>query len=207
MALTKRTGDYGEYWGNDYNSSTALTKAQMKVNATYIYASLSASGWTLNAICGMLGNMQTESSINPGRWQSNRVEGDPSGHGYGLVQWTPYTKYTNWARDRGYDPSTMDSNLDRINYEVDNHLQWISTSQYPMTFEEFKNSTDSPYTLGLAFLRNYERPANPNQAVRGKQAEYWYRYLSGVIPPGPDKEKKNHYKFVLFNRRRRLRNG
>lgn len=207
MAAIERTGQFGTYWGNEYDSSNALSKAKMKVNAEYIYASLTDSGWSLNAICGMLGNMQTESSINPGRWQSNHVGGDPSGHGYGLVQWTPYTKYTNWATSNGYsDPSTMDSNLARINYEVEHHLQWISTTQYPMSFEEFKTSTQDPYTLGLMFLKNYERPANPNQPVRGKQANEWYEYLSGISPFVPEKEK-SRYKFVLFNRRRRLRNG
>ena len=65
MALSLRQGNYGNYWGNDFNSSNALTMTQMQVNAQYIYSSLSANGWTLNAICGMLGNMQSESSINP----------------------------------------------------------------------------------------------------------------------------------------------
>ena len=65
MPLLKRTGAYGEYWGNDYNSSTALSYEKMKLNAEYIAKSLMASGWSLNAICGMLGNMQSESSINP----------------------------------------------------------------------------------------------------------------------------------------------
>ena len=51
--------------GNDYNSSNALNMSQMKVNATYIWNYLREQGWTLNAVAGMLGNMQSESSINP----------------------------------------------------------------------------------------------------------------------------------------------
>lgn len=205
MGLSERTGTYGKYWGNDYNSSTALNISQMKVNAEYIYASLHASGWSLNAICGMLGNMQSESSINPGRWESNVVGGNPERHGYGLVQWTPYTKYTNWIVNQGYsDPSEMDANLYRINYEVENGIQWISTSSYPMSFQEFKTSNDSPYNLAMAFLANYERPADPNQPSRGTQANEWYEYLSGVTPPGPTPtNKEHHFKFVLFNKRRR----
>lgn len=65
MGLSERTGTYGTYWGNDFNSSNSLTMEQMQVNATYIWTSLSASGWSLNAVAGMLGNMQSESSINP----------------------------------------------------------------------------------------------------------------------------------------------
>lgn len=65
MALSLRTGTYGDYWGNDYNSSNVLTMDQMKVNATYIWNALGSQGWTLNAVAGILGNMQSESSINP----------------------------------------------------------------------------------------------------------------------------------------------
>ena len=65
MGLEQRTGQYGTYWGNTYNSSNTLTMEQMKVNATYIWNYLREQGWTLNAVAGMLGNMQSESSINP----------------------------------------------------------------------------------------------------------------------------------------------
>lgn len=65
MGLEKRIGAYGEYWGNTYDSSNTLTREQMELNATYIYNALINDGWTLNAIAGMLGNMQSESAINP----------------------------------------------------------------------------------------------------------------------------------------------
>lgn len=61
----RRYGQYGLYYGNDYSSSQALTLTQMQINAQYIYRALTDKGWTLNAIAGVLGNMQTESSINP----------------------------------------------------------------------------------------------------------------------------------------------
>ena len=65
MSLEERTGTYGKYWGNTYSSSNALNQAQMEINATYIWSALSQQGWTLNAVAGMLGNMQSESTINP----------------------------------------------------------------------------------------------------------------------------------------------
>ena len=65
MGLEQRTGTYGTYWGNTYNSSNTLTMSQMEINATYIWSALSYQGWTLNAVAGMLGNMQSESAINP----------------------------------------------------------------------------------------------------------------------------------------------
>lgn len=60
----------------------------------------------------------------------------------------------------------MDNNLSRILYEIQNNLQWIATSQYNYSFSEFTQSTDTPYNLALAFLANYERPADPNQPKR-----------------------------------------
>lgn len=163
MSLQQRTGTYGTYWGNTYDSSNALNMEQMQINATYIWNALSQAGWTLNAVSGMLGNMQSESSINPGRWQSDRVGGNPEGHGYGLVQWTPYTKYTDWITG---DPSTMDNNLSRILYEVTNNIQWIATPTYNYSFSDFTQSLDTPYNLAMAFLANYERPQDPNQPIR-----------------------------------------
>lgn len=121
----------------------------------------------------------------------------------GLVQWTPYTKYTNWIVNNGYsDPSEMDANLHRIKYEVENEIQWIPTSSFDFSFEEFKNSTDSPYNLGLAFLANYERPADPNQPNRGTQAEQWFEFLGGITPTPPiTLFKKRKFKWVIYSRK------
>lgn len=172
--IQKREGAYkvAVTKGNFY-----LNDAQMTGNAQYILDYLSQRGWTKNAICGMLGNMQTESTINPGIWQSLNA-GDYDG-GYGLVQWTPATKFTTWASANGYAMDDIDGQLERILWEVANHEQWISTSLYPMSFAEFTQSTDSAYNLAMVFIKNYERPENPNQPIRGTQAQHWFDVLSG----------------------------
>lgn len=218
MALIQRTGTYGTYWGDEQNSSHSLSQAQMEINATYIYNYLTAEGWTVNAIAGILGNMQNESAINPGRWEGNNVG---TGPGYGLVQWTPYTKYTNWSGIVG-DYSTMDNNLRRIIYELNNNIQYYATSDYPETFRQFTQSTQTPYYLACAFAWNYERSAvvlwgteAEKEALRqrrGGSANNWYNYLTGQDPPTPPTPptptptttQKSNYKFVLFNRRRRI---
>ena len=218
MAVSLRHGTYGNYYGNDYNSSNALTQEQMEVNATYIYSYLSAKGWSINAIAGILGNMQHESAINPGRWEGNDVGNGP---GYGLVQWTPYTNYTNWCSTQGYsDPSEMDNNLSRIIYELENGLQYIKTSNYPESFSEFTKSNQSPYYLACAFAWNYERSAvvlwgteaerEALRQLRGGSANKWYTYLTGVEPSDPTPTpgvttKKKKFNWILFNPRRRLR--
>ena len=211
MSVIKRSGTYGDYYGSPYDSSSPCNSEQMSVNATYIYSYLTANGWTKESVAALLGNMQAESSINPGRWQSDRVGGDTSGHGYGLVQWTPYTKYTEWATSEGHsDPSEMDSNLARIMYEVKNNIQWYGTGNYSgMSFEEFATSSEDVSFLAVGFLLCYERPADQSNSVqeyRSSLARTWYEYLGGVpITPGGStgKRKKKKYKFILFNRRRR----
>ncbi len=180
-----RTGKYGSYYGNSKTSSQPLTQEQMNVNAVYIYKALSERGWTLNAIAGLLGNMQYESSINPGRWQSDSV--GSTGSGYGLVQWTPATKYINTVSD---DYSTMDNNIDRIMYELEHNEQYYKTGSYPLTFKEFTQSTKDAYYLACAFAWNYERSkvvlegsASEKESLRnarGGAAQGWYEYLSSV---------------------------
>ena len=81
-------------------SNVYLERSQMKDNAQYIADYLISNGWTQNAVAGILGNMEQESTMNPGLWQ-DLIYGNMSG-GYGLVQWTPATEYTSWADAIGY---------------------------------------------------------------------------------------------------------
>lgn len=205
-----RSGVNGQYYGSLFSESEPLSQSEMNVNATYLYNSL--SGWSLNSVCALLGNMQAESTINPGRWQSDNV--GSSSNGYGLVQWTPSTKYTEWCSSNGYaDPSEMDTNIARIIFEVANGIQWIAREDYNLTFEEFTKSNESVEYLAKAFLLCYERPADQSESVqdyRGELANNWYEYLSGSPPVDPITpntplflSKKNKFKFILYSRKRR----
>lgn len=214
----KRTGLFGTYYGSFSTESEPLTASEQDVNATYIYKSLIAKGWNINSVSALLGNMQAESSLNPGRWQSDDVNN--TSMGYGLVQWTPSTKYTLWATESGYlDPSEMDTNIARIMYELENNIQWIATSNYDYSFKTFATGTGKTVSeLAKAFLLNYERPADQSasvQSYRASLAESWYTYLTGVDidPSEPEggttanKTKKKKFNFILFNRRRRKQWG
>ena len=193
MAASIRMGEYGTYIGNTFDSSNYLTYNQMKVNAEYIYKAFKDKGWTLNAVAGMLGNMQRESTLNPGIWQNNDV-GNTTG-GYGLVQWTPATKYIDWLLP-GSDASTMDNNISRILYELENNLQWISTELYPMSFKEFTKSTGRPEDLASVFLYNYERAGVSAENERRENALNWYLYLGGIIPPY--EVKPHRFPWVIY---------
>ena len=153
--------------GNRY-----LSMNEMKTNAQIILDYLRKKGWTKNAVCGMLGNMQSESSINPGIWQS--LNSTNKNGGFGLVQWTPSTKYTEWAIQNKLVQNDIFNQLQRILYEVTNNIQWINKQ---MTFQAFTKSYDTAKNLGMLFLNSYERPTNRNQPNRGTQAEYWFNKL------------------------------
>lgn len=207
MSVIERTGSQGAYFGSTYDSSGTLSEAQMETNAQYIYRFLIENGWSVNAIAAMLGNMQAESGINPGRWQSDDV-GNTSA-GYGLVQWTPATKYIEWCTSEGYsDPSEMDAGLNRIIFEVAANIQWIATDTYNYSFSEFSTSTATVADLAKAFLLNYERPADQSEDVqtyRASLADSWYTFLDGSSGGGTggyNQRKRKKFNFILFGKRR-----
>lgn len=187
-----------------YSGNRYLSQSEMEVNAEYIYNYLLAAGWKINAIAGLLGNLQTESTMNPAIWESLN-EGNLSG-GFGLVQWTPATKYLDWASSNGLTPELMESNLQRILYEVTNNIQWGNDSlgnPPPYSFYEFTQSEEDPYTLGMLFLHHYERPLVYDQPNRGTQAEAWFTFLGGITPT-PPRTKTNKSKVYLYLRKRRV---
>lgn len=160
------------------SNNTYLTREEMTHNAVYIAAVLLSKGWTLNAVAGVLGNMEAESTINPGLWE-DRNEGNLSG-GFGLVQWTPATNLIDWAAGQGWEPTDIDVQLERMEWERANGEQYYKKPAYPITFDEFVTSTETPEYLAAAFLYNYERPKVPNEAPRAANARYWFNYLADL---------------------------
>lgn len=190
--------------GNRY-----LSESEMQNNALIVYDRLKKRGWSTNAIAGLLGNMESESTINPAIWQSldsGNVDG-----GYGLVQWTPATNYTNWAYSKDYDITDGDRQLQWIDEETNGFGQWIQTDAYPIPFSTFKKSTKSPEYLASAFLKNFERAGVEVEEQRRTQARKWYNYLKDVNVDTentePDVEipyiprKKSKFNFLLFGQK------
>lgn len=176
-AYTRGTTNSGSTSYVVYCSNRYLTLSQMACNAKYILDFLRRMGWTKNAICGMLGNMQEESKINPGMWeglQENNLK-----RGFGLLQWTPASKYIDWANECDLPYSDIYTQMQRILYELEgNYVQWIKTSKYPISFKSFTQSTESSEYLAAAFIYNYERPENYSTlSVRQEDARYWYENL------------------------------
>ena len=142
-------------------------------------------GWTLQAICGLIGNMYGESALDPSAWE---VPGNSS-YGIGLVQWTPGTELLNWSSQNGKNPYAVDTQCDLIESQLVNGGQYYSTYAYPLSATEFMHSTASPSYLADAWVHNYERPANYSSAPkREAAAEYFYGYFNGNpsnVSPAP----------------------
>lgn len=162
---------------------------------------LDVRNWTPEAVAGILGNITVESTINPSRWQNDTPPDDPETSdaetGYGLVQWTPFSKYRNWVVSGdngqygdGYLPDlwgTWQNNgyleSERIAFERKEELQWQATSKYNFDFHTFTAMEEEPSYMADAFLTDYERPADPDatRAERQAWAEYWYYRVTRPI--------------------------
>lgn len=160
-------------------SNEYLEGKAMEINAIYIHDKLAEAGWTENAIAGILGNMQTESTFNPGIWY-NLKENNMNG-GFGISQWTPASDYFKWADDNEYNAYDIDVQLERINLEVTGEIyQWQGfRNEANMTFQEFTQSNKTPEELAGIYMDCYERPeSNESKPDRQKQARDWYDYFN-----------------------------
>ena len=156
-------------WVNEYQ--TWLTEAQSLQNAQMVVNFLSGKDWSKEAIAALIGNMRHESSINPNMYEYGYSWGDD--RGFGLVQWTPRSKFWDWGLGQGYSETELrsgDSQLARIDYEVDNDIQYIPNghsarygyeSKYDFSFADFRQNTQglTVNQLTEAFMWNYEGPA------------------------------------------------
>ena len=157
------------YW---YDENKYLSESQQLHNAQNVITLLykSGKGWTKESICAILGNMSQESNVNPNLYEKGFSWSQDKG--YGLVQWTPRSKYWNWATSNGLEPKSATSQIKRISYEIDNNVQWIKKQSYPLTFKEFVTNAknkDIDY-LTRCFMINYERPYLPTAKIEKRIA-------------------------------------
>lgn len=153
-------------WYNEYQ--VWLTEVQSLSNAQLVANHFKDSDWTQEAISALVGNMRHESSINPNMYEYGYEWSED--RGFGLVQWTPRSKYWEWAVAGGLPPREGNSQLARIDYEVDNNIQWIAnghalryglSDKYDFSFADFRTNAPGLTVEALteAFMWNYEGPA------------------------------------------------
>jgi len=189
----------GLSWHNGYrvwlSEKQSLENAQKVVDFLYT----DKKDWSKESICALIGNMRHESSLNPNMYEYGYDWG--ADRGFGLVQWTPRSKYWNWGSSKGYSESQLrngDAQLARIDFEVDNNIQWIpkSSNFNGLTFKEFRTNSRglSVEDLTESFTWGYERPneraGNESMPARKSFAKKSFNELDwssrGGGDPDPD---------------------
>lgn len=193
----------GMYSNNNANFGSQNNRFKMDTNAKYIYSFLTKKGFTKAAICAMLGNMQTESSINPGIWELIQNGTYILSKGYGVAQLTSAQNFLEWCYRinlinfktaaainqvcASYPQMLMDAELMYILWECEAlggtfYAGDKGTLLGITTFSQFKTYAASTQptikTLSDVFCSYFERPDPPvDYTSRQTNAWYWYQNL------------------------------
>lgn len=149
-------------------------------NATEFYNYFINKGVSLEAICGMLGNVTRESTLNPA------ITGTGGG---GLIGWTPVSVIKNWCKTYGYNWYDGAAQCERIWCEGTNTKgaggTWLPTPQYSYTWNEFIKLNDVAEAC-KAYLYERERAGVEALSERLTYASGWYDFFKGTpVPPSP----------------------
>ena len=191
---------YNGYW---ISTDTYLSSAHRDVNAQKVFTNLMRLGWTRESVCGILGNMWVESSLNPALIEGRGVHTlltnqealnlIDTTHGVGLVQWTGYTdasyppignKYISFVirlnntTGSSYNWYDGDCQCLRLQNEYDEDFQFdhgrVDGVDYD--WEIYTQSTDTPEQLAKVFQYLYEKGGVDTQ-LRQEKARYYYDTL------------------------------
>lgn len=131
---------------------------------------LQVMGFNLATACGILANMEAESSFSTG------ALGD-DGTSYGLCQWHlgRWDKLKTYCSNNGLDPSSANGQLRYMYHE----LQTDESTALSM-LQNLPNTADGAYRAGYNWCYYYERPdaKESTSRYRGNKAknEYWDKY-------------------------------
>ena len=186
-------------WIYEIGVAKYFNTPQMQNNATEFYNYFTNKGATLEAICGMLGNIQRESTLNPGIKQ-----GSSTSLGWGLIQWTPSTVLTNWCKTYGYNWYDGSAQCERISCEGEGTKgaggSWIPTNEYAYSWSEFLALTDVAEAT-KAYLYERERAGVVALSDRLQYASEWYEYFSGTPPTPPIPRKRKSMPIYMMLKR------
>lgn len=205
----------------------------------YIWGALLSDIGNEYGVAGLMGNLQAESGLIPYRVQGDFSEGyadsitytnnvdsgvisesdfvnnGPGGGGYGLAQWTYYSRKQalfDMKKSGGYSSiGSVELACSYLLYELKN--------DFPSVYNTLKTAT-SIRVASDSVLHDFESPADQSESVeilRESLGVAIYNELSGSPPIDPDnppinpdtptgktKTKKKKFNFILFNRQRRF---
>jgi hypothetical protein len=151
------------------------------------------NGFTKEQAAGIVGNMISESSVEPGRKEGTNpgTVTNPSdvvefSGGWGIVQWTPAGKMIKPSRQAGVDDATIAS----LAYQLD-FLRKQLLGQGPLPEKAAGDATKAAKTVedaAIAFgghferFAGYENPNNPRYAERKANARHVFDTFAGSAP-------------------------
>lgn len=141
-------------------------------------------GFNSAAACGVLANIEKESSFNP------NASGD-NGASYGICQWNTFrfTALQNWCGANGYDYTTLDGQLHYLQFELsanNSNYLWNGKTIYNKLIA-VTDTAEGAYTAAYDWCYYFEVPANRQKRAieRGDLAvsTYWPAYGEGEPAP------------------------
>lgn len=215
-------------WHAKPSGGYSLSSQEGMDNMDCIYAIFNNQGYTLEAVCAIIGNMNNEGAMNPWRWQGDRVNYSA---GYGLIQFTPASDYINLQNVPYHSPNLSVSQVsggtpedgsaqcyviyqDTLNkWQVNIWRDYWNTSTYASEYaymQQLRNtygryisqSTFKTITdlKAATFIFNggYVGELELNFDPRYADAQTAYAYLSGHDPPTPPTPTPTGRKLPLF---------
>ena len=178
-----------------YPNYTSMTQSDRENNAVMAAVQLYSYGWTLEAICGALGNFQRESNLDP--------EAEGTG-GCGLVGWTPPANLRRWTSYYGYtwydgekqvefiDLGVYCSGYNSVTGEPILEAQWLPGRVGGLSYSDYKQMTETPEQMAKLFMDGYEAPGTPALEDRQRYAREWYDFLIGINFTDSKKPYEHH---------------
>lgn len=184
-------------WTTSYG---ALTSSQIDNNAQIGYDYLRNNGYTIAAALGVLANLNAEGGMNPGQWEHGYNYS--TSRGFGLGQWTPSTKFSDWLGVSAGSRSMMNGDK-QMEYLVENTGQWstiyVASNGYSSYYKRYtiyfasqsdyaKDDTHTPADLAIAWACQWERPGssylNSSATARKNYANHFADVLNlgGSLP-------------------------
>lgn len=167
--------------------SVPVTKGQYASNETSIYTYLVNNiGMSKAAACGVLANIEHESSFN------HTAKGD-NGTSYGICQWhdTRWTQMKKYCSTNGLNPQTLKGQLEYLYYE-------LRTSYKVNVLDKlisYPNTSQGAYDAASTWCLYFEIPADKERKAkeRGNSAKnkYWSAYSNSYVEAVPMPNKGN----------------
>ena len=188
---------FNGYW---IATDVYLQQPNRDENARLIFDYLTTLGWTPQAVAGILGNMDVESTMNPalieGRNIHTLIDNNTclnigGSTGVGLVQWTGLTttqpagqKLASFAIR--YNKNWYDGELQcfRLEREYDEDLQFDhgTVDGVSWDWQSYVVSEESPEQLAKVWQTLYERGGTDTE-TRQRKAKYYYSLCTRVSTP------------------------